>query len=134
MFDHINSILYKKPVTTIPEAINEDVDFQPYMIQRWCSMHSAPVAHIINETTNRYWNVLEDNKEWYMSLATILPTCKFKRIAYIKKSKKESSKKIDDAVLKIADRLEISSREVNQYIEYFNINIDKQLQNEQKNT
>jgi hypothetical protein len=129
MFDSINRVLYKtKGYDT--SNINEDKEFQPFLIQRWCSMHSTPIAHIINETTNRYWNTLENNKDWFIALDTIIPTCKFKRISYIKKTKKEIVKKSNETLQKIANNLEISSREVNQYIEQFNLKIP----NEEKST
>jgi len=129
MFDSINRILYKtKGFNT--DNINESKEFQPFLIQRWCTMYSAPITHIINETTNRYWNTFENNKDWFIALDTIIPACKFKRISYIKKTKKETVKKNNEVILKVANNLEISSREVNQYIEQFNL----KLPNEEKST
>jgi len=128
MFEHINRILYKTKGTDLAN-INEDKEFQPFLIQRWCSMHSTSIAHIINETTNRFWGTMESNRDWFVALDTIIPACKFKRISYIKKTKKET-KKNTNTVQSIANNLEISSREVNQYIEQFNI----QLPNEEKST
>jgi len=129
MFDHLNKILYKAKESDI-SSLNEDKEFQPFLIQRWCSMHSTPVAHIVNETTNRYWGCYENNKDWYIALKTIIPSCKFKRISYIKKTKKEVIKKNTENVRKVANNLEISIREVNQYIEQFNLKIP----NEEKST
>jgi len=129
MFDYINKILYKGKESDISN-INEDKEFQPFLIQRWCSMHSAPVAQIVNDTTNRYWKNLESNKDWYVTLKTILPACKFKRISYIKKAKKDASNKSTATLQKIANNLEISEREVSLYIEQFNL----KLPNEEKST
>ena len=122
MFDYLNKILYKAKESDISN-LNEDKEFQPFLIQRWCSMHSTPVAQIINDTTNRYWKILENNKDWYAALDTVIPTCRFKKISYIKKTKKEAVKKSNETLLKIASNLEISSREVSQYIEQFNLKI-----------
>ena len=128
MFTHINRILYKTKDTDITN-INEDKEFQPFLIQRWCTMHSTSIAHIINETTNRYWITMETNKDWFVALDTIIPACKFKRFSYIKKTKKEAKKDVK-TIQNIANNLEISSREVSQYIEQFNI----KLPNEEKST
>jgi len=127
MFDHLNSILYKKNKEHI-DTINENKDFQPFLIQRWCSMYSTSICSLVNETTNRYWKSYENNSDWYTALNTVIPTCKFKRFNYIKKTKKETVKKSNEVVLKVANNLEISSREVNHYIEYFNL----KLPNEEK--
>jgi len=129
MFDYLNKILYKAKESDISN-LNEDKEFQPFLIQRWCSMHSTPVAQIINDTTNRYWGCYENNKDWYVALKTVIPNCKFKRISYIKKSKKEAIKKNTENIRKVANNLEISVREVNQYIEQFNL----QIPNEEKST
>lgn len=130
MFENINSILYKTNTSAALEGIESGNDFVPFLVQRWCSMHSEPVAFILNETTNRYWKCLENNKEWYIALDTSLPKCKFKRIQYIKKSKKEATKKTNQNIHIIANNLEISTREINQYIEQFNLI----LPNEEKST
>jgi hypothetical protein len=132
MFTHLNNILYKKHSDKELVNINEDKEFQPFLIQRWCTMYSASITSLVNDTTNRYWRVLENNRDWYSALDTVIPTCRFKKISYIKKTKKEVIKKSNEVVLKVANNLEISSREVNQYIEYFNLTLPKQ--NEEKPT
>ena len=85
MFSYLNSILYKGKVDIT--GLNEDGDFQPYIIQRWCSMHSTAIASLVNETTNRYWPVLDDKKMWFTAMDTVIPHCKFKKLTYLKKSK-----------------------------------------------
>jgi len=123
MFDQLNSLLYKQKVGVDTDSINENKEFQPFLIQRWCTMYSTSITTILNETTNRYWNVYENNSDWYAALDTIIPKCKFKRLSYIKKTKKETVKKNTANITKIANNLEISSREVNLYIEQFNLKI-----------
>jgi len=130
MFDHINSVLYKKNSDAALRGIEAGADFVPYLVQRWCSMHSSPIAYILNETTNRYWKCYENNSEWYIALNTVIPECRFRRINYLKKNKKESTKKNEEHIKKIASNLEISTREVNYYIEQFNLKIP----NEEKRT
>jgi len=127
MFDYINRVLYKGKEINV-ENINENKEFQPFLVQRWCSMYSAPLAHIVNETTNRYWKSFEGNSEWFTALDTIIPKCKYKRFNYIKKAKKETVKKSNESLTKVANCLEISSREVSLYIEQFNL----KLPNEEK--
>lgn len=122
MFDYLNKILYKAKESDISN-LNEDKEFQPFLIQRWCTMYSTSITSLVNDTTNRYWKILENNKDWYAALDTVIPTCRFKKISYIKKTKKEAVKKSNETLLKIASNLEISSREVSQYIEQFNLKI-----------
>ena len=124
MFEYLNSILYKSTKISIDIAnLNENSEFQPYLIQRWCSMHSPSLAHIINETTNMYWTSLDTNSAWYMSLNSIIPKCSFKKIVYIKKAKKELDNKEKEYLQKIASSLEISNRELINYVKDFNLNL-----------
>ena len=124
MFEYLNAILYKSNKNgSILTNVEESKDFQPFLIQRWCSMHSTSVAHIVNETTNRYWSTLEGNTMWYSAMDTIIPKCSFKKISYIKKNKKEASAKETEYIQKIANSLEISSRELINYIRENNLEI-----------
>ena len=128
MFDYINKVLYK---TKGPDTSNikESEEFVPYMVQRWCSMYSPQIALLINCTSNRLWSALDDKELWFNYMHGVIPSCKFKRISYIKKKKDtELVAKNKETVLKVANSLEISSREVSQYIEQFNL----QLPNEKK--
>jgi hypothetical protein len=129
MFDYLNSILYKKSDIDF-NTVNEDKEFQPFLVQRWCSMYSPAISNVINETTNRYWKVYGNNSEWYATLNSIIPACKYKRINYLKKTKKDIKNKSGSNIQKIATNLEISTREVNLYIEQFNLKIP----NEEKHT
>lgn len=123
MFDYLNKVLFK---TKGPDTSNiqESEEFIPFMIQRWGSMHSPEIANLINETSNRHWPALSDKEMWFNYMHGIIPNCRFKRISYIKKKKDTEEKaKNKDNVNKVANNLEISSREVNQYIEQFNLKI-----------
>ena len=121
MFNYLNSILYKSK--TEISTINDSADFQPFMAQRWCTMHSLPIATIVNETTNKYWPTLEDKNMWYIALDTIIPRCKFKKISYIKKFKKDLEAKEKEHIQKIANTLEISSREIISYMRNNNLEL-----------
>lgn len=128
MFNYLNSLLYKSKVDIA--SINESNDFQPFLIQRWCSMHSTAISTLINETTNRYWPVLEDKHTWYVALDTVIPKSRFKKITYLKKNKKEIDVKEKEYIAKIASTLEISSREVINYIRDNNLKINLPKSNE----
>jgi len=125
MFAYLNKILFK---TKTPDSSNvqEDPEFQPYMVQRWCSMHSSEAATFVNNTSNRVWSSLNDKEHWFKYLYGILPQYKFSRVNYIKKKKEDNKNSKDkETVLKIATSLEISSRELNQYMEQFNLKLPK---------
>lgn len=128
MFKHLNAILYKTGSDI--ENINEDGEFVPYMVQRWCSMHSTAVTSLVNETTNRYWSVLDDKKAWYTAMDTVIPKCKFKKIVYLKKSKKDVEVKEKEYLQKVASSLEISTRELINYIRDNNLKITLPKNNE----
>lgn len=128
MFVHINRILYKTKPSEVSN-VSDDTDFTPFMLQRWCSMYSSDIANLLNETSNRHWPALNTKEEWFNYLDAIIPQCKFKSYKYIKKKKDSESKAKDkESAAKVAAALEISSREVNQYIQQFNL----QIPNEQK--
>lgn len=125
MFNYLNSILYKSNKESVNLlSLSEDNTFQPYLIQRWCTMHSTAVTTICNETSNRYWTILESSKDWYMLLNTTIPKCSFKRITYHKKTKNEANAKEKEYIQKIANSLEISSRELISYIKDSNLKIN----------
>jgi hypothetical protein len=123
MFDYLNKILFKTK-TPDTSTIDEVKEFQPYLIQRWCSMYSPQVSDLVNQTSNRVWPVLDNNTMWFNYLHGVVPGCKFKRLNYIKKKKDTEATTTNKQSIKIvANHLEISVREVNQYIELFNLKI-----------
>lgn len=123
MFDFLNKILFK---TKTPDTANldENSEFQPYLVQRWCSMYSPEVTVLLNQTSNIHWSTLQSNSEWFNYLHSVVPKTRFKRINYIKKKKDTESKSVQkQTIQKVANNLEISSREVSLYIEQFNLNL-----------
>jgi hypothetical protein len=128
MFEYLNKILFKTK-TPDTENLDENSEFQPYLVQRWCSMYSPEVTALLNQTSNIHWSTLQGNTEWFNYLHSIVPKTRFKRINYIKKKRETENKTTQKQILqKVANNLEISSREVNLYIEQFNL----QLPNEKK--
>jgi hypothetical protein len=116
IFSFINDIIFGKKGDVIENVEDED-QFNGYLVNRWVSMYSPENASIINETTNKYFNVFDSKKEWYEYLVKIIPKGSPGRIHYIKKEKREKVKNYDEIVKFLAKRFEISKREVQQYID-----------------
>jgi len=116
IFNYIDSVLFTKQKLN---KLNEDeTEFNLYMLNRWCSMYSPDMAQIINETTNRQKELFTLKQDQYNFIFNILPKVKKKRINYIKKIKSEEEK--EDKNIPITSKiLEISQREVKQYIDLY---------------
>ncbi len=113
IFNFIDSVLFtKKKLNTINEG---ETQFNLYMLNRWCSMYSSDIAHIINETSNKYGKLFQTKEEQYQFVLNMLPKVKKKRINYIKKTKEEP-KKEDNELTLIAKAMEMSKRELEQNI------------------
>mgnify|MGYP003981104631 CR=1 FL=1 len=123
IFSYISYLLFTKKKHSI-DNIDDENQFVPYMINRWCSMYSTSIAKLINNTTNWLHPIFETKNEWYKFYYNILPKCQFRRIFYIKKQKKESENH-DDIVTKMASNLQLSKREINLYIRSLNIDLSK---------
>lgn len=113
IFSILSNIITHKKDDVI--SVEEDREYQFYLINRWLSMHSPKFASIVNDTTNRYWSCLTKD-EMNKLLISSIPRSRFKRIAYIKKNKKEKTKKEEDIEM-LAKNLELSRREVSMYKE-----------------
>tara|TARA_R110000787_G_scaffold114620_2_gene224355 strand:+ start:1823 stop:2215 length:393 start_codon:yes stop_codon:yes gene_type:complete len=130
MFQFLNNILYKKKRNTL--TADNSQQYNNYMINRWCSMHSPHIALIINETMNKFWPVIRDKQEHYEMIKAILPPVHFKKIAYIKKKQKTEKEKNRDEVYEfLAAQLELSTREVKAYCEEAKIDV-KELEKQIK--
>jgi len=116
IFNYIDSVLFTKEKLN---KLNEDeTQFNLYMLNRWCSMYSADMAQIINETTNRQKESFTLKQEQYNFIFNLLPKVKKKKINYIKKIKSEE-KKEDENIPIVAKFLEISQREAKEYIDLY---------------
>jgi hypothetical protein len=117
IFNYIDSVLFTKQKLN---KLNEDeTQFNLYMLNRWCSMYSPDMAQIINETTNRQKELFTLKQDQYNYIFNILPKVKKKRINYIKKIKLEEEKENENIPI-ISKNLEISQREVKEYIDLYN--------------
>jgi hypothetical protein len=124
IFEILNDIIVTKKGNLLDNVEDED-QFIPYIVCRWLSMYSPEYAQIINETTNKHYNVFDTKKEWYEYLIKILPKGSPGRIHYIKKEKRKDINNFDEIVKFLAKRFEISRREVEQYLDSGKIDITK---------
>jgi len=124
IFDILNDIIVTKKGNLLDNVEDED-QFLPYIVCRWLSMYSPEYAQIINETTNKHYNVFDTKREWYDYLIKILPKGSPGRIHYIKKEKRKDINNFDEIVKFLAKRFEISRREVEQYLDSGKIDITK---------
>jgi len=124
-FDFINDILYKKSGVLLDKKELES-EFQPYLIQRWISMHSKINARILNATTNRLYKGVDNKQHWYKLFLNVIPKSAFKRFKYIKKAvvkDKSKNENMESAIEMIANSKQISKREVSAYISEYGIDI-----------
>jgi len=113
IFNFIDSVLFtKRKLNTINES---ETQFNMYMANRWCSMYSSDIAEIINETTNIYRHTFSTKQEQYEFALNILPKVKKKRIQYIKKQKEDKAEE-DTNLIYIANAMELSQREIKDYL------------------
>lgn len=114
IFDYIRCVLFTKK-DTFDNSAEDQLNFQPYMLQRWCSMSSTDISLILNETTNRWFIENTSKQHMYKLLHTILPKQKFKKINYIKKS---ASANDSNNIKEISIVAELSQREINNYLNF----------------
>ena len=125
IFDFINDILYKKSGKLLEKKELES-EFQPFMVQRWLSMHSSLNVRLLNATTNKLYKAIDNKPHWYKLFLAILPTSKFKRFKYIKKvSKDKGTKKseMEQAIEMVANSKQVSKREVREYVEEYGLDL-----------
>lgn len=88
IFDIIGGILFKKDPNLL-NNIDDTKHFQPFLVNRWVSMHSGNDARIVNETVNKMGHVFTNKADLYKFMVNVLPQHRFKRIDYIKKKKQD---------------------------------------------
>ncbi len=132
IFDQLRDIITDKR-NTLADDVEMEKEFVPYIVQRWLSFYSNQFAVLVNSSTNRLWKGIEDKQTWYKLFTGITPRAKVRNVRYIKKTKEtKTSIKIDkEIVTYLAERFEISKKEVSSYLESGTIDIKllkKQLQ------
>lgn len=111
IFQYINSILFSKK--KIDMNCDDESQFNLFMLNRWSSMYSKEVNEYINETSNKYWNLFNDKQSQYNYVHSLIPKLKYKRLNYIKKTKKEKVKKEEEPILPEF----VSKKEYKHYVE-----------------
>jgi len=118
IFDQLKDIITDKK-NKLSEDCDIEKEFVPYMIQRWLSFYSPQFAQIVNQSSNVLWKAIDEKQMWYKLFTGIIPKSKNKSIRYIKKNKEEKSNvTIDkDMVKYLAERFELSEKEVKSYLD-----------------
>ena len=133
IFDQLHDIISDK-TNKLSEDCELEKEFVPFMVQRWLSFYSNSYAQLLNNSVNLLWRVFEDKQIWYKFFLGIIPKNRFRSIKYIKKDKEAKAKtKIDDGIVfYLAERSELSKREIRQYLQLNVIDmklLKKQLEN-----
>jgi hypothetical protein len=115
IFDFISSTLFTKQKNCL-NSVDEEGDFSPYMLNRWCSMYSTSTATFSN-ILNKYLGIFESKKDLYSLFVAVMPKVPSRRISYIKKVKEEK-KDENENIDMLATNLELSKREINEYIAF----------------
>ena len=109
IFSYIRDILFQKK-NLYKHCAEEQLNFAPFMLQRWCSMYNEEITLILNETTNKWLTTSLNKQHLYKLLSAILPQQRYKKVAYIKKT--SNSIKEDYDFESISKAAELSTREV----------------------
>lgn len=112
IFDILNSILYSKKKLDL-NLEDENIIGGPFMLNRWVSMYSKELTVLTNGVLNRMLP-FDDKNALYEFYYNFLPKLRFKKIAYIKKTKKETE---DNQSIK---REFLSQREIDMYVDLLN--------------
>lgn len=110
-----NKLFYSKKDNAGHLDTEGEQAFVPFLFNRWLSFYNANMAVFTNETLNRYTSIFEDKQQQYRLYYNLIPRLKYKRIAYIKKVKK--NKEEDEDLSLIAKNNNISIRELKQYVD-----------------
>lgn len=134
IFDQLKDIIHDKQNKIIDDSENEK-EFVPYMTQRWLSFYSPQFAQIMNCSVNTLWKAFDDKQLWYKLFIGITPKSKFRSIKYIKKNKEKNDKaKINKEIVSyLAERFELSKKEIICYLESGTVDIKtlkRQLQSD----
>jgi hypothetical protein len=117
IFDIIGDLLFTKRGNCL-NTVDEESDFQPYIVNRWLSMYSTDTAKHSN-ILNKYLGIFENKKELYNLFKAVFPKVPYKKISYIKKIKEPKTEQ-DENIKLIAKNLELSEREISEYIAFLN--------------
>lgn len=78
---------------------DDESQFNLFMVNRWTSMYSKEINEYVNETSNKFWSLFDDKISQYDYIHSVFPKLKFKRLNYIKKTKKEKKSKEEKMII-----------------------------------
>lgn len=113
IFDYLKDIIFQKKKKYI-KLSEEELDFSPFMLQRWCSMSDKDTALLLNETSNKWLRITANKQQYYRLLVSVLPQQRQKKVAYIKKGNKSISSSYD--YKSVSETEELSVREIKQAV------------------
>jgi hypothetical protein len=118
MFPYLNDILFDKKGDKLSNVDNEQ-EYNIYMINRWVSMYTPDVCNVVNSTVNWLYPIFERKADHYSFLLNLLPKCRRKFIPYIKKARESDNKRDPEEIdIKLlCKNLELSEREVKYLLE-----------------
>ena len=108
----------------ILDDIEEEIDFSPYVAQRFLSMIHPSLDCLLNRTINRGLDVL-DKKQAYLMLSAIVPRIEKVPFRYFKRKKVPYTKEDEEAISFIGSKLDISRKLVIYYVEQFGMDLAK---------
>lgn len=114
IFDYLKDVLFQKK-GLYKNKLDEQLNFYPFMLQRWCSMADNDTTRILNETTNKWLTTVLSKQHYYKLMLSILPKIRQKRVAYLKKANKSDN---TDEIENISVAVELSKREVEESLNF----------------
>ena len=117
VFDLINNVAFDSNPVDI--NIADSGLYSPYITNRYLTHINPQITLLVNNTVNKY-GIAFSSLDHYKFMFNLIPKTKRKFIRYIKK------KKIDKKSLsQLANQMELSEKEVELYLENFEINTNK---------
>jgi hypothetical protein len=113
-----NKLFYSKKENAGELDSEGEQAFVPFLFNRWLSFYSKELPGFVNETLNKFGNIFDDKQEAYKLYYYLIPRLKWQRISYIKKKKKgDKEQEILEGLHNIAKNKNISTRELQLYVE-----------------
>ena len=110
IFDCLNDILFTKRGKLL-QNVDDEPNFNQYMINRWTSMYSPQMAQLVNNTVNWLYGVFETKQQYYQFVSKVFPRVQRKRIHYVKKAKPQDKPELENVEL-LAKRMQLSTIEI----------------------
>ena len=114
IFDFISNIAYTKNKNCL-NTVDEESEFQPFLVNRWLSMYSPSMAKLSN-TLNKYIGIFESKKDLFSLFCATFPKVPAKKITYFKKNKEKKNVQDEEIITQISKNIELSKREIRNYI------------------